>query len=74
MEEMEEACKKALLAVDRIQKELVFQEALLEEKSSSLSSVRTCSPGPVSGAEYGKVVPAAAGPEEGGARQNPPQT
>ena len=41
MEEMEEACKKALLAVDRIQKELVFQEALLEEKNSSLSSVRT---------------------------------
>ena len=40
MEEMEEACKKALLAVDRIQKELVFQEALLEEKNSSLSSVR----------------------------------
>ena len=33
--------KKALLAVDRIQKELVFQEALLEEKNSSLSSVRT---------------------------------
>lgn len=41
MEEMEEACKKALLAVDRIQKELVFQEALLEEKNSGLSSVRT---------------------------------
>lgn len=40
MEEMEEACKKALLTVDRIQKELVFQEALLEEKNSSLSSVR----------------------------------
>ena len=41
MEEMEEACKKALLAVDRIQKELVFQEALQEEKNSGLSSVRT---------------------------------
>ena len=27
--------------MDRIQKELVFQEALLEEKNSSLSSVRT---------------------------------
>ncbi len=40
MEEMEEACKKALLTVDRIQKELVFQESLLEEKNSSLSSVR----------------------------------
>lgn len=40
MEEMEEACKKALLAVDRIQKELVFEEALLEEKNSELSSVR----------------------------------
>ena len=63
MEEMEEACKKALLAVDRIQKELVFQEALLEEKNSSLSSVRTLSrPGIWS--RIRQSCPAAAEPEE----------
>lgn len=36
MEELEEACKKALTNVDRIQGELVLQEALLAQKSEEL--------------------------------------
>ncbi len=36
MEELEEACKKALIHVDRIQGELVLQEALLAQKSEEL--------------------------------------
>jgi chromosome segregation protein len=40
MEEFEELCKKALLQVDSIQKELVFQEGLLEERSGELETVK----------------------------------
>ena len=40
MEELEGACKKALLRVDQIQKELVSQEAALAEKSNALSRVK----------------------------------
>lgn len=40
MEELENACKKALTSVDRIQKELVLQEGILEEKNSELSHTR----------------------------------
>ncbi len=37
MEELEAVCKKALEQVDKIQKELVFQESLLEEKTFDLT-------------------------------------
>ena len=39
MEELEESCKKALIHVDRIQKELVIQEGILDEKNAGLSQV-----------------------------------
>lgn len=40
MEELEELCKKALLNVDRIEKELVYQEGFHEEKSAGLENVK----------------------------------
>lgn len=33
MEELEEACKKALTTVDKIQAETIFQEGIFQEKS-----------------------------------------
>lgn len=40
IEELESSCKKALLQVERIQKELVLNEGLLEESKGTLLSVR----------------------------------
>ncbi len=40
MEELEDVCQKALVRVDKIQKELVLREKDLEEKTSALSVVK----------------------------------
>lgn len=40
MEELEASCKKALVHVDRIQKELVFQEGILDEKNAALAATK----------------------------------
>lgn len=40
MEELEELCKKALMNVDRIEKELVYQEGIHEEKSAGLEEIK----------------------------------
>lgn len=40
MEELEALCKKALLNVDRIEKELVYQEGVHGEKSAELEAVK----------------------------------
>ena len=41
MEELEEACKRALTTVDKIQAETVFQEGIFQEKSGELESVKS---------------------------------
>ena len=41
IEELESACTKALTDVDRIEKELVMNEGLLEESREELESIRT---------------------------------
>ena len=40
MEELEEACRKALTTVDQIQAETVFQEGIFQEKSGELEHVK----------------------------------
>ena len=41
MEELEEACKKALTTVDKIQAETIFQEGIFQEKSGELENVKS---------------------------------
>lgn len=41
MEELEEACKKALTTVDKIQAENIFQEGIFQEKSGELENVKS---------------------------------
>ena len=41
MEELEEACKRALTTVDKIQAETIFQEGIFQEKSGELESVKS---------------------------------